>query len=131
MSRRTLRATVAMAQKEVSCVTAEMLTKSESALQPGSPGERDVPSARAHRRLPGVLGSAQVRVGLLTLAALAVEVVLARTVLDVKLNFFALLAPFFVFTAYKVSGQRGRTAEMVASVAVVVAAATVLLVYAL
>jgi hypothetical protein len=77
-----------------------------------------------------VLASAQVRVGLLTLAALAVEVVLARTVLDVELNFFALLAPFFVFTAYKVSGQRGRTAEMVASVAVVVAAATVLLVYA-
>jgi hypothetical protein len=112
-------------------VPAEMLTKSEPApLRPASPAETDVPSPGARRRLPGVLASAQVRVGLLTLVGLAVEVGLARTVLDVELNFFALLAPFFVFTAYKVSGQRGRTAEMVASVAVVVAAATVLLVYA-
>jgi hypothetical protein len=64
-------------------------------------------------------------------AAVAVELVLARTVLDVELNFFALLAPFFVFTAYKVSGERGRRAEVVASVAVVAAAAIVLLAHAL
>jgi hypothetical protein len=77
-----------------------------------------------------VLANPQVRVGLLTGVVLLVEVALARTVLDVELDFFALLAPFFVFTAYKVSGQRGRTAELVASVAVVVAAAAVLLAYA-
>jgi hypothetical protein len=78
-----------------------------------------------------VLANPQVRVGLFTVVVLLVEAALARTVLDVELNFFALLAPFFVFTAYKVSGQRGRTAEIVATVAVVVAAAAVLLVYAL
>lgn len=88
------------------------------------------PASAPPRRLPSVFANPQVRVGLLTVAALLVEWVLARTVLDVELSFFALLAPFFVFTAYKVSGQRGRTAEIVASVAVVVAAAAVLLVYA-
>lgn len=124
-------ATLAMARKEVINVPAEMLTKNKAATPRSvSPAEGNVPRAQAPRqRLPGVLANPQVRVGLL-IAALLVEWVLARTVLDVELNFFALLAPFFVFTAYKVSGQRGRTAEIVALVAVVVAAAAVLLVYA-
>jgi hypothetical protein len=61
----------------------------------------------------------------------AVEALVARTVLDVELNFFALLAPFFVFAAFKVSRQRGRTVQMVASVGVVTATAIALLVYAL
>ena len=111
---------------------AEILTKNKAATPRSvSPAGGNVPRAQAPRqRLPGVLANPQVRVGLLTVAALLVEWVLARTVLDAELNFFALLAPFFVFTAYKVSGQRGRTAEIVASVAVVVAAAAVLLVFA-
>ena len=112
---------------------AEVLTKHEPpAPELVSSTEKNAPRAQAPvRRLPGVLENPQVRVGLLTIAALVVEWVLARTVLDMGLNFFALLVPFFVFTAYKVSGQRGRTAELVASVGVVVATVTVLLVYAL
>jgi hypothetical protein len=110
---------------------AEGLTKNEPAApQSVSPVDTHVPSAPVRWRPPGVLANPQVRVGLLMIAALLVEWVLATTVLDVDLSFFALLAPFFVFTAYKVSGQRGRTAEIVASVAVVVAVAAVLLVYA-
>lgn len=122
-----------MARKEVMDVPVETLTKNESpAARSVPPPETNAPPAQAPpRRLWGVLGNPQVRVGLLTVAALVVEAVLARSVFDVELDFFALLAPFFVFTAYKVSGQRGRTAEIVASVAVVVAAATVVLVYAL
>lgn len=109
-----------------------MLTKNEPAAPRSvSPTQANAsPAPAPPRRLPGVLANPQVRVGLLTVAVLLFEWVLARTVLDVELNFFALLAPFFVFTAYKVSGQRGRTAEIVASVAVVVAAAAVLLAYA-
>jgi hypothetical protein len=122
---------LAVARKEVINVPAERLTKNEPAApQSVSSADTHVPSAPVRRRRLGVLANPQVRVGLLMIAALLVEWVLARTVLDVELSFFALLAPFFVFTAYKVSGQRGRTAEIVASVAVVVAVAAVLLVYA-
>jgi hypothetical protein len=124
--------------KEVIAVPAEMLAQDESLVpEPLSPAEPLPPTEAGasrlrtpHGRLRGVLDNPQVRVGLLTLAALLVEAGLARWVLDVELNFFALLAPFWVFVAYKVSGQRGRTAEIVASVAVVVAAAAVLLAYA-
>ena len=127
------RAMLAVARKEVIHVPAEMLTKHEPpARELVSSSETNAPLAQVPaRRLPGVLDNPQVRVGLLTVAALLVEWVLAWTVLDVELDFFALLAPFFVFTAYKVSGQRGRTAEIVASAGVVVATVTVLLVYAL
>lgn len=119
-------------EKEVIEVPAELLTKNEPASHSVAPDETDVPSAQAPpHRLPGVLANPQVRVGLLAAVALLVEWVLASTVLDVELDFFAVLAPFFIFTAYKVSGQRGRTAEIVASLGVVVAAATVVLVYAL
>jgi len=77
------------------------------------------------------LDDPQVRVGLLAAAALLVEAVLSKRVLDLQLNFFAQLAALWVFVAYKVSGRRDRLTETAASVAVVVVTATVLLVYAL
>lgn len=120
-----------MAPKEVTNVPAETLTEESAASQSVSPAHAHVRTAPLRRQPSRVLVSPQIRVGVLMIAALVVEWVLARTVLDVELSFFALLAPLFVFTAYKVSGQRGRTAEIVASVAVVVAAGAVLLVYAL
>jgi hypothetical protein len=82
-------------------------------------------------RLSGVLENPQVRVALLTAVALLVEVVLAKNVLDVSLNFFSMLAPFWVFTVYQVTGRRDRMSAIVASIAVVSATAAVLLVYAL
>jgi hypothetical protein len=81
-------------------------------------------------RLSDVFENPQVRVGLLTAVALLVEVVLVKYVLDVDPSLFILLGPLWVFTVYKVTGRRDRISEIVASVAVVVAVATVLLVYA-
>ena len=83
------------------------------------------------RRLRGLVENPQLRVALLTAAALLVEVVVAKNVLDVDLNFFSMLAPFWVFTAYQVSGRRGRTSELVASITVVLVTAVVLLASAL
>jgi hypothetical protein len=73
----------------------------------------------------------QVRVGLLAAAALLVEAVLAKTVLDLQLNFFAQLAALWIFVAYKITGRRDRFTETAASIAVIAVTATVLLVYAL
>jgi hypothetical protein len=87
-------------------------------------------SAPDHR-LRATLNDPHVRVGLLAAAALLVEAVLAKSVLDLQLNFFAQLAALWVFVAYKLSGRRDRLTETAASVAVVVVTATVLIVYAL
>ena len=124
--------TVGLAEKEVVGVP-DLDAHEERAAGAAARIASDVngPAGTLRHRHSRVFDNPQVRVGLIMIAAVLVEVVLARTVLDVKLNFFALLAPFFVFTAYKVSGERGRTAEIVASAGVVVAAAVVLLVYAL
>ncbi len=103
-----------VAGKEVNEVPAELVTKSE----------------RTHRR--GVpLGDSRVRIALLAAFAILAEVVLARKVLDVDLNFVAQLAPMWVFVAFKLSGRRDRPTEIAAAVAVVVATAVVLTVYAL
>jgi hypothetical protein len=82
-------------------------------------------------RLRGVLGDPQVRVGLLTAAALLIEAVLAKSILDLQLNFFAQLAALWIFVAYKITGWRDRFTETAASIAVIAVTATVLLVYAL
>lgn len=92
-------------------------------------------SASPHRapehRLRTALDEPHVRVGLLAAAALLVEVVLARSVLHLELDFVAQLAALWVFVAYKLSGRRDRLTEIGASVAVVAVTATVLLAYAL
>jgi hypothetical protein len=82
-------------------------------------------------QLRGRFGDPQVRVGLLAAVALLVEVLLAKNVLNLQLNFFAQLAALWIFVVYKLSGRRDRLTETVASVAVVVVTATVLLAYAL
>jgi hypothetical protein len=81
-------------------------------------------------RLRDRFADSQVRVGLLAAAALLVEAVLAKSVLDVELNFFAQLAALWVFVAYKLSGRRDRTSEIATAIAVVAVTAAVLLVYA-
>ena len=83
----------------------------------------------APRHRLGMLHDAYVRVALLTGAALLVEAVLARTILDVRLNFFAQFAPLWVLLAFRASGRRGRRGEISASVCVVVLTVGVLLVY--
>jgi hypothetical protein len=85
----------------------------------------------ARHRLTGMLEDPYVRVALLTAAALLVEAVVAKTVLDVRLNFFAQFAPLGVLLAFRASGQRGRLSEIVAYVCLVVVTASVLLAYGL
>ena len=87
------------------------------------------PEHAPRHRLAGMLHDAYVRVALLTGAALLVEAVVAKTVLDVRLNFFAQFAPLWVLLAFRASGQRGRRSEIAASVCVVVVTVGVLLVY--
>jgi len=89
------------------------------------------PHHAPEHRLRAALDDPQVRVGLLAAAALLVEAVLAKSVLDLELDFFAELAALWVFVAYKLSGRPDRHTETAASVAVVLVTATVLLVYAL
>lgn len=87
---------------------------------------------REHRyRLHGALGDAQVRVALLTALALMVEAVLAKNVLDVRLDVISQFAALWVFIAFQLSGRRDRSAELVADAAVIIATAAVLVVYAL
>lgn len=91
-----------------------------------------IPSYHApSHRLPDVIENPQVQVGLLTAVALLVEVLLMNYVLNASPSMFVLLGPLWVFTVYKVSGRRDRTSEIVASIAVVLVTAVVLLAYAL
>jgi hypothetical protein len=90
-----------------------------------------LPEHAPRNRRAGMLHDAYVRVALLTGAALLVEAVVARTVLDVRLNFFAQFAPLWVLLAFRASGQRGRRSEIAASVCVVVVTVGVLLAYGL
>lgn len=87
------------------------------------------PHAPPHR-LPDVVENPQVQVGLLTALALLVEVLLMEYVLDVSPSMFVLLGPLWAFTVYKVSGRRDRTSAIVASIAVVLVTAAILLFYA-
>jgi hypothetical protein len=82
-------------------------------------------------RLRAALGDPQVRIALLAALALVVEAVVAKNILDVRLDFISQFAALWVFIAFQVSGRRDRLAEIAAGVAVVVATAAVLIVYAL
>lgn len=82
-------------------------------------------------RFSDAVENPQVRVGLLSAGALLVEILLMKFVLDVNPSLFVLLGPLWVFSVYKVSGRRDRISAVVASIAVVLVTAAVLLAYAL
>jgi hypothetical protein len=82
-------------------------------------------------RISRALGDSQVRVALLAAVALMVEAVLAKNVLDVRLDVISQFAAMWIFVAFQLSGRRDRLAELAADVALVVATAVVILVYAL
>jgi hypothetical protein len=89
------------------------------------------PQHAPRTRRAGALNDAYVRVALVTGVALLVEAVLAKTVLDVRLNFFAQFAPLGLLLMVRASGERGRGSEIAASVCGVVMTVGVLLVYGL
>jgi hypothetical protein len=80
--------------------------------------------------LPQALGDAEVRVALVTAVALMVQAVLAKSVLDVELDFISQFAALWVFIAFQVSGRRDRVAEFGADAAIVLVTAAVLILYA-
>jgi hypothetical protein len=72
----------------------------------------------------------QVRVGLVAAACLLAEAIVAKNVVDVKLDVFSQLAPLWVFIAYEVSGLRDRASEIGFVAALVAVTAAVLVLYA-
>lgn len=83
-----------------------------------------------NRRLLESFGDPQVRVALVTAVALMVQAVVAKNILDVRLDFTSQFAALWVFIVFLVSGQRDRVAELSAAAAVLVVTAAVLILYA-
>ena len=79
---------------------------------------------RRQIRDPGVV------VSLVAAACLLVEAVIAKNVIDVELDFFSQFAPMWIFVAYLVSGLRDRASEIAFIVAIILATAAVLVLYA-
>ncbi len=71
-----------------------------------------------------------VMVSLVAAACLLVEAVIAKNVIDVKLDFFSQLAPMWIFITYLVSGLRDRTSEIVFIAAIILATVAILVLYA-
>jgi Na+/citrate or Na+/malate symporter len=72
----------------------------------------------------------QVMVSLVAAACLLVEAVVAKNVIDVRLDFFSQLAPLWMFIAYLVSGLRDRASEIAFIAAIILATAAILVLYA-
>ena len=77
-----------------------------------------------------VLGDAQVRLALLTAVALMVQAVVAKNVLDVRLDLMSQNAALWVFIVFQLTGLRDRRAELAFGAAVIVVTAAVLVLYA-
>jgi hypothetical protein len=84
--------------------------------------------ARSTRR--HLIAEPEVRVALVTALCLIAEAVVAKNVLDVELDWFSQLGPFWVFIAYMVSGLRDRTSEIWFVAAIFGSAIGVLALYA-
>jgi hypothetical protein len=72
----------------------------------------------------------QVIVALVAAACILVEAVIAKNVIDVKLDFFSQFAPMWLFIIYLVSGLRDRTSEIAFIAAIILATAAILVLYA-
>jgi hypothetical protein len=73
----------------------------------------------------------QVVVALVTAVCLVVQAIVAKNVLDVELDWYSQLAPFWVFVAYMVSGVRDRTSEIAFVAVIIGSSVAVLVLYAL
>ncbi len=88
------------------------------------------PQRSRHGRFGGVVGDPQVRVALVTAAALLIQAVIAKNVLDTQLDIFSQFAPLWVFLVYELSGERSRASEILTSEVIVLVTAGILLVAA-
>jgi hypothetical protein len=72
----------------------------------------------------------QVTVSLVAAACVLVEAIIAKNVIDVRLDLFSQFAPMWIFITYLVSGLRDRTSEIAFIAAIIVATAAILVLYA-
>jgi hypothetical protein len=82
-------------------------------------------------RLPRALRESEVRVALVVAACLLLEAIVAKNVLDVRLDPLVQIAPMRIFLVYTWQERRDRVAELVTMATAVVATAAILVVYAL
>ena len=77
-----------------------------------------------------MLRDPQVKLALLVAACLMVEAVVAKEVLDVRLDYFSQFAALWVYIAYLVTGERDRSAVRAFGAVAVLVTAAVLVLYA-
>jgi hypothetical protein len=77
-----------------------------------------------------VLGDPQVRVALVTAAALLVQAVVAKNVLDVELDFVSQFGALWVFLVFLLTGKRDRVSELGTDAVIVLVTVAVLGLYA-
>jgi Ca2+/Na+ antiporter len=83
-----------------------------------------------NQRIPEALGDPQVRIAVLAAVAVMVQAIIAKNILDVRLDFFSQTAALWVFIVFMLSGQRDRLAELGAGAAILVVTAAVTMLYA-
>ena len=87
-------------------------------------------SSRRDARWRRQLNDPQVRVALVAAVCLLVEAVVAKNVLDVKLDIMSQLAPMWIFIVFQLSGLRDRRSEVSFIIAIVLVTAAILVLYA-
>ena len=89
------------------------------------------PQAHPHRGLPAWASSSDVRLSVVVAVCLLVQAVVAKEVLDVRLDYFSQFAALWVYIAYLVTGRHDRSAARAFGLAAVAVTAAVLGLYAL
>jgi hypothetical protein len=82
------------------------------------------------RKIPALLAHAETRVALVAAAALLIQAVVAKNILDVDLDYFSQFAALWVFIVFLISDRRDRQTEVGFMAAIVAVTAAVLLLYA-
>lgn len=88
-------------------------------------------SSHPHRRPSRWADSPDVILSFVVAACLLVEAVVAKEVLDVRLDYFSQFAPLWVFIAYLVIDRHDKSTARSFALAAIVATAAVLGIYAL
>ncbi len=93
-------------------------------------GSEVTPGPASRRPWSSIVRDADVRVGLVTAAALLVQAVVAKNVLHVTLDFASQYASMWVFLAFMWVGRKDRASELGAICTVLAVTAAVLVLYA-
>jgi hypothetical protein len=83
------------------------------------------------QRFAAAFEDPQVRLSLLAAVALLVEAVVAKNVLDVRLDFLSQFAPLWIYIGFQFTGQRDRLAEIATAAAMIGVTTAILVLYAL